>query len=74
MAREWESLNPKAELACMHRDGHNIAECAAGTSGHTSEWYITEGRSQLFTNSDVGTCQYRTVRLQHPAGNGDLWP
>ena len=22
MSREWESLNPKAELACMHRDGH----------------------------------------------------
>ena len=49
----------------------NIAECAAGTSGQTSEWYITEVRSQLFTNSDVGTCQYCTVRLQHPAGNGD---
>ena len=39
--------------------------------GQTSEWYITEVRSQLFTNSDVGTCQYCTVRLQHPAGNGD---
>lgn len=35
----------------------NIAECAAGTSGQTSEWYITEGRSQLITTSDVGTCQ-----------------
>ena len=22
MAREWESLNAKAELARMHRDGH----------------------------------------------------
>ena len=22
MTREWESLNPKAELARMHRDGH----------------------------------------------------
>ena len=42
MAKECESLNAKAEVACMHRDGHNIAECAAGTSGQTSEWYITE--------------------------------
>ena len=23
MAKEWESLNAKAEVACMHRDGHN---------------------------------------------------
>ena len=22
LTREWESLNPKAELACTHRDGH----------------------------------------------------
>ena len=32
----------------------NFAECAARTLGQTSEWYITEGRSQLITNSDVG--------------------
>ena len=42
-----------------------------GPQGRPQNWYITEVRSQLFTNSDVGTCQYCTVRLQHPAGNGD---
>ena len=28
----------------------NIAECAAGTSGQTSEWYITEVTSQLIVH------------------------
>ena len=56
-------------------DSHygNIAEYAAGTSGQTSEWYITEVGSQLFTNSGIGTYQYCTVRLRHPVGNKDLW-
>ena len=51
-----------------------LQRCAAGTSGQTSEWYITEVGSQLFTNSDIGTCQYCTVRLRHPVGNKDLSP
>ena len=57
-------------------DSHygNIAECAVGTSGQTSEWYISEVGSQLFTNSDIGSCHFCTVRLRHPVGNKDLSP
>ena len=40
MPREWESLNAKAELACMHRDGHCL-EAVMWYVHHLLEWVKT---------------------------------
>ena len=32
MTRGWESLNSKAELARMHRDGHSVDRCVCSPS------------------------------------------
>ena len=76
LPREWESLNAKAELARMHRDGHcTDGFCSCGTGFHF--------RAQLASNTEFvracGSCSSCMFSLRFPlsgyfvAWGRDVW-